>query len=184
MSGGDVTDLALLIFRVAVGAVFLAHGINHIVGGGRIAGTAAWFESLGMRPGRLHAWLASLTEIGAGGLLVLGLATPLAAAGLIGTMLVAWITNHLKNGFFIFRPGEGYEYVMTLTCCGVALAGTGAGRWSLDAALAWFQPVGWLWFLVGVLAGFGGGAALLLTFWRPLSRDSAADPRPDPGGSP
>jgi putative oxidoreductase len=57
----------------------------------------AWFQSLGMRPGWLHAWAASLTDLGAGALLLLGLATPLACAGVVGTIPVAWITNHLRN---------------------------------------------------------------------------------------
>ena len=115
MSDADAVDLALLVLRATLGAVMLAHGVNHIIGGGKIAGTARWFESLGMRPGVLHAWLASVTEVGSGALLLLGLLTPLAAAGAVGVMVVAWITNHLHNGFFIFRPGEGWEYVMTLT---------------------------------------------------------------------
>ena len=51
MSDLQAVDLSLLVVRVAVGIVFLAHGYNHIFGGGRIAGTARWFESLGMRPG-------------------------------------------------------------------------------------------------------------------------------------
>src|SRR5215211_686906 len=110
----DAVNLALLMLRVTVAAVMLAHGVNHVIGGGRIAGTARWFESLGMTPGRVHAWLASGTEIAAGALLVLGLLTPVAAAGVVGVMVVAWIANHLGNGFFIFRPGEGWEYVMTL----------------------------------------------------------------------
>ena len=59
-------NMALLILRVTVGAVFLAHGINHIYGGGKIEGTARWFESLGMKPGILHAWMASLVEVAAG----------------------------------------------------------------------------------------------------------------------
>ncbi|HJQ47209.1 MAG TPA: DoxX family protein [Amycolatopsis sp.] len=166
MHSTQAADLALLVFRVSVGIVFLAHGYNHVFRGGKIAGTARWFESLGMRPGILHAWTASLTELGAGLLLLLGLATPLAAAGVIGTMLVAWITNHRKNGFFIFRPGEGYEYVMTLTLCGVALGGVGAGEWSLDGALGWFQPPGWLGLGIAVIAGAGGAGALLALFWR------------------
>jgi uncharacterized membrane protein YphA (DoxX/SURF4 family) len=107
VSGSDAASLALLVFRIALGVVFLAHGWNHVFGGGKIAGTGRWFESLGMRPGWLHAWTASLTELGAGALLVAGLAMPLACAGVIGTMTVAWITNHRRNGFFIFRPGEG-----------------------------------------------------------------------------
>ena len=59
----DSINLALLALRGGVGAVMLAHGINHIFGGGKIAGTARWFASLGMKPGILHAWLASITEV-------------------------------------------------------------------------------------------------------------------------
>lgn len=164
----DPTDLAMLVLRLNVGVVFLAHGINHVFAGGRIAATARWFESLGMRPGVLHAWTASLTEIGSGVLLVLGLVTPLAAAGVLGTMVVAWITNHARNGFFIFRPGEGYEYVMTLTFCGLALGGLGAGAWSVDHALGWFQPGGWAGLTVAGAGGAGGAALLLAACWRPV----------------
>ena len=168
-------NLVLLGFRLTIGFVFLAHGWNHIFGGGKIAGTGRWFESLGMKPGWLHAWTASLTELGAGVLLILGLLTPLAGAGVIGTMLVALITNHLRNGFFIFRPGEGYEYVLTLIACGVGLAGTGAGRFSLDNAFGIFTPPGWVGLLIGVLAGGVGGAGLLVTFWRPPARTTPAE---------
>src|SRR3954466_811696 len=96
----DANDLALLVLRIGLGTVFVAHGYNHIFGGGKIAGTAGWFESLGMRPGILHAWMASLVELGSGVLLFAGFLTPLACAGIVGTMLVALVTNHLKNGFF------------------------------------------------------------------------------------
>jgi putative oxidoreductase len=169
MSDADAVDLAVLVVRVAVGVVFVAHGYNHIFGGGKIAGTARWFESLGMRPGVLHAWTASVTELGAGALLILGLLTPLACAGVVGTMVVAWVTNHLRNGFFIFRPGEGYEYVMTLTLVAVGLAGIGGGEWSLDHALSIFQPGGWIGLAIAVIAGGGGAAGLLVLFWRPRS---------------
>src|SRR5680860_1002304 len=118
-------DLGLLILRVVIGLTLAAHGYNHIFRGGKIAGTAGWFESLGMRPGIVHAWLASITELVAGLLLVLGLLTPLGAAGVIGTMAVAFITNHRKNGFFIFRPGEGWEYVNVLMVSGLAIGATG-----------------------------------------------------------
>ena len=100
-------NMALLIPRVMVGAVFLAHGINHIYGGGKIEGTGRWFESLGMKPGdpaRLDGQpRRGRRRRGARA----GRLTPVAAAGVVGVMLVAWITNHRKNGFFIFRPGEG-----------------------------------------------------------------------------
>jgi putative oxidoreductase len=173
MSDQDAINLGLLVFRVVVGIVFLAHGYRHIFGGGKIEGTGRWFESLGMRPGLIHAWVASVTELGAGVLLILGLLTPLGAAGVTGTMLVAWITNHLKNGFFIFSPGEGYEYVMTLTFAGLVLATVGAGEWSLDNKLfdrGWIEIAGVTGLVIWLVAGVGGAALLLATAWRPVER--------------
>jgi putative oxidoreductase len=167
MSDKDAVDLALLVFRCAIGIVFFAHGYNHLFRGGKVAGTGRWFESLGMRPGVVHAWLASLTELGAGAMLVLGLVTPLAGAGVIGTMVVAWIINHRKNGFFIFRPGEGYEYVMTLTFCGLVLAVIGPGNWSLDNALGFDVRPGVTGLVVALVGGVGGALALLAACWRP-----------------
>ena len=174
MTDADSINLALLAFRCCVGAVMLAHGLNHIFGGGKIAGTGRWFESLGMKPGRLHAWLASLTEVAGGALLVLGFLMPLAGAAVIGVMLVAWITNHRGNGFFIFRPGEGWEYVMTLTFAGLVLAVGGAGEWSLDEAFDLREDfMGAAGLLVALVAGAGGAAALLAGFWRPAPKPDA-----------
>lgn len=168
----DGVSAGLLILRVTIGAVMIAHGYNHIFRGGKIDGTAGWFESLGMKPGKLHAWLASLTELGAGAMLLAGLLMPLAAAGVVGVMVVAWITNHMKNGFFIFRPGEGWEYVMTLCMCGVALGALGAGTWSLDNALD-IDWNGWSGLITAVVVGGGGALALLAVFWRPEKPDAA-----------
>ena len=165
----EPADLSLLVFRVAVGGVMVAHGWNHVFGGGKIAGTARWFASLGMKPGRLHAWTASLTELGAGVLLLLGLFTPLAGGAVVGVMVVAWVTNHLRNGFFVFRPGEGWEYVMTLTAAGLLLCGTGGGRLSLDHVLD-IEDFGWPTALGCAALGLGGAAGLLAVFWRPPAR--------------
>lgn len=160
-------DLASLLLRLIVGWTMFAHGWNHVWGGGRLPGTARWFESIGIRPGRVHALLASVTELGAGVLLAAGLLTPLAAAGVVGTMSVALVANHLRNGFFIFRKGEGYEYVLMLVVAGVAIGALGGGRFSVDRLLDLDDWDG----LAGALTAFGvgaGGAALLLaTCWRP-----------------
>lgn len=174
MPDWNAMSLGLLLIRVVLGVVMLAHGYNHIFGGGKIAGTARWFESLGMRPGWLHAWTASLVELGSGAMLVLGLLIPLAAAGVVGTMLVALITNHLRNGFFIFRPGEGYEYVLTLIAVAAGLSAAGAGRFSLDDLIGIFTPPGWVGLAIGAGAGAVGTAGLLIIYWRPV-------PAPAPG---
>ena len=172
MTDSSSIDLALLILRLGVGGVMIAHGANHIWGGGKITGTAGWFESLGMTPGRLHAWLASGTELLGGLSLVVGLVTPLGGASVVGVMIVAWVTNHLRNGFFIFRPGEGWEYVMVLTLCGLALATLGPGAWSLDQAFGLRGALDeWTGLLIAVVGGGGGAALLLATSWRPPPRD-------------
>jgi putative oxidoreductase len=168
----DGVSAGLLILRVMVGIVMIAHGYNHIFRGGKIKGTAGWFESLGMKPGILHAWLASITELVAGAMLVLGLFTPLAAAGVVGVMLVALITNHITNGFFIFRPGEGYEYVLTLMMVGLAIGAIGAGEWSVDEAID-LDWIGWTGLAIAGIAGGGGAALLLAVFWRPKKPDPA-----------
>ena len=160
-------DLGLLILRVVVGLTIGAHGWNHIFRGGKIKGTAGWFESLGMRPGIVHAWIASITELAACVSLVFGFLTPLGAAGVVGTMSVAFITNHRTTGFFIFRPGEGWEYVNVLMWCGLALGATGPGQWSIDGALELGFVSGLTGFAITAIAGLGGTALLLATCWRP-----------------
>ncbi|MEU5990181.1 DoxX family protein [Spirillospora sp. NPDC047418] len=164
-------DIASLVLRLSVGGTLLAHGWNHAWGGGRIPGTAGWFESMGLRPGRLHALMATGTELGAGVLLLLGLLTPLAAAGAVGTMTVAFVIAHLRNGFFIFRPGQGYEYVLMIIMVACALGALGGGAVSADRALGLSDDLaGWTGLAVTALAGGIGAALLLAVFWRPAKR--------------
>lgn len=168
MNDADAVNLGLLLVRCGVGAVMLAHGYNHVWGGGKIDGTARWFGSMGMRSPRVQAWLASATELAAGGSLVLGLLTPLGAAGVVGVMVVAFVINHRGNGFFIFRPGEGWEYVMILAVTAVAIGAVGAGEWSLDEALGVRDDLlGWPGLLIAAIAGAGGAGILLAAAWRP-----------------
>jgi putative oxidoreductase len=170
-------DLAGLLLRLILGVTMIAHGYNHIWGGGKIAGTGRWFASLGLKPGPLHAWLASLTELGAGAMLIVGLFNPLAAAGVVGVMTVALITNHFKNGFFIFRPGEGYEYVLNLAVAALALGALGPGKYSIDKFIG-HQPSAYKGLAITAVAGIGGALLLLAVFWRPEKpekKDDAAE---------
>lgn len=173
MSDNDALNLVLFVVRVVIGVTFVLHGYNKVKNG--IEGTAAWFGGLGMKPPLAHAWAAAGTEMGSGALLVLGLFTPLAAAGIVGTMLVAWVIAHRKNGFFIFLPGGGWEYVFVLLFVGILLGTLGAGEWSLDDAFGirddLFGTTG-LWLsLLGVV----GGAALLAACWRPPAPAAAPE---------
>ncbi|MBK5223616.1 MAG: DoxX family protein [Acidimicrobiia bacterium] len=162
----DNVDIAALMIRVVLGGTIVAHGYNHLFRGGRLAGTSGWFASIGMRHSRLNALLASVTELLAGAALVVGLLTTLAAAAIAATLIVALITNHIRNGFFIFRPGEGYEYVLMIIAIALALAALGPGRWSLDQ-LVGTTYVGWGALGVATAVAVASSGAVLLASWRP-----------------
>lgn len=159
-------DAVLLLLRVTLGLTLFAHGWNKFTGGGKIPGTARWFDSIGMRPGKVHALMAASTETGAGLMLAAGLFTPFAAAGMVGLMVVAAWTVHREHGFFIVK--SGWEYNLILAVAAVAVAGIGPGRYSLDRALKIDGDLSG-WFGLGISAGLGIAAsiALLAVFFRP-----------------
>ncbi|WP_255378835.1 DoxX family protein [Mycobacterium sp. E802] len=164
------SDTALLVLRVVLGLTMAAHGYNKFFGGGRIPGTAGWFDSIGMKPGMFHARVAATTEIAAGLGLALGLLTPIPAAGFVALMLVAAWTVHRANGFFIVK--EGWEYNLILAVAAVAIAGLGAGRYSLDYLLfsgtdVWNYVQGWCGLAIAVVLGLVGGIGQLAIFYRP-----------------
>jgi putative oxidoreductase len=169
-TSADALDTVLLVLRVVVGLTMAAHGYQKIFLGGKIPGTAGWFESLGMRAGtgRFHAVTAATTEIGSGLLIAVGLLTPLAGAAFVGVMAVAgWV--HRDHGFFVFK--EGVEYNLVLATIGVTLATLGPGRFSLDHAIGvspdWY---GWRGFATALVLGLGLAAALLAVFYRTPQR--------------
>ncbi|MGW1715980.1 DoxX family protein [Streptomyces sp. NPDC002156] len=164
--------VALLVVRVVLGVIMIAHGLNHWRGGGKIEGTARWFGGLGLRHGKLQAWMSVVTEIGAGALLVLGLFTPLACAAVVSVMLVAGLLAHRTNGFFVFK--DGYEYVLMLAVISVALGVFGPGKVSLDHA-ADIEITGWAGGGIALGVAVAATAGLLATFWRPERPAKAAE---------
>lgn len=162
----DQLNAALLLLRLVFGLFLAYHGYNKVFGGGGLAGTAGWFGSIGFRQPQLQARLAAATELGAGTLFALGLLTPLAAAGMIGIMLVAIYTSHLKQGFFVFKPGQGWEYCASIAVAALCVATMGAGEWSLDQAFDLHMD-GWTGAIVALVIGVGGAAGQLAAFYRP-----------------
>ena len=157
-------DLGLLIIRVAMGGMITAHGYNHFFGGGRLPGAGRWFDSLGIRPGLVHAWVTAVVEVGAGLMFAVGFLTPLAAAGIIGIMSVAGIVVHRPNGFFITK--EGYEYVLVVSAACAGVAAIGPGQWSVDHAVGWHDIAGWGGLALSAGLGLGAALGLLAVFWR------------------
>lgn len=122
--------LGLALVRLAAGLVFVMHGWRKVQAGP--AAVAESFAGLGLPLPMVSSLLATAAEFGGGLLLIAGLWTRLAAIPLAFTMLVAMVTVHLAQGFFL---PQGYEYTLTLlaVCVGLALAGGGAP--SVDAWL-------------------------------------------------
>lgn len=159
----EPSEAAATAIRLWLGIVVLAHGVNH---GRSQEGTANWFAKKGFRQPALNARASSVGELAIGTALIVGLATPLAAAGVITIMSVAFWAIHRHAGFFVFaRPDEGWEYVATLVVASLALGALGPGPWSVDAVLGWDRFDGWAGLGIASL-GFAAAAAQLAAMWR------------------
>jgi putative oxidoreductase len=166
--GSDAANFALLLARVWVAIMIFAHGWRHVKAVRAGPGMANWFESLGLKPGHFHALMVTGTEVTIPFALAAGFLTPLCYGGVCALMVVAMITNHLKNGFFLSSAKEGYEYVLTVAVLSIALGTLGPGKWSLDHAFDFefpFDPKKAL--IITAIVGIGGTAAFLAAFWRP-----------------
>lgn len=151
--------IGTLVLRATVGGFFVGHGSQKLLGvagGHGLKGTAGYFESLGLRPGIVHATAAGVAETGGGLGLALGYRTPLAASAIVATMTTAIQRVHGKNGWNI--QAGGYEYNAVLIAAAVAIAEQGPGFLSLDA-LRGKQRSGILWGAFALGAGVAGALA-------------------------
>ncbi|MET9327994.1 DoxX family protein [Tsukamurella sp. NPDC003166] len=141
------TDLGLLVLRVAVGVILAAHGVQKLFGiwgGPGIDGFARYLQngndpSVGFqRFTKVLSIGTGVIELGGGAMLVLGLLTPIAAAGAVGVMLSAGLfkLTTAGHGFVFFAP-NGVEYELMLVLAAVAILLAGPGRLSLDFGRGW-----------------------------------------------
>ena len=165
-----------LVARTVIGGLFVGHGTQKLFGwfgGPGLEGTAGMMESLQMHPPRRNAVAAGLAETAGGALLTAGLATPLAAASLIGGQITAIRKVHWKSGPWVTQGG--YEYNLVLIACLLALAEERPGDISLDEALG-IQLTGFRWSLAAL--GLGAGASLTTT-WLGSHVPAPAEETPD-----
>lgn len=122
--------LGAFALRVALGVMFLAHGLLKLAVFG-IAGTVGFFESIGL-PAAL-AYFTIAAEVIGGVLLIVGLQTRLVALVLLPVMLGAtWV--HAGNGWLFSAPNGGWEYPAFLIVAMVAQILLGAGAFALEGA--------------------------------------------------
>jgi putative oxidoreductase len=150
-------DTGLFVARLVIGPLMAAHGTQKLFGwfgGYGLTGTGGFFEGLGFRPGRLFAGAASVAEIASGLLVALGFLGPVGPAIMLSVMVVAAFSVHWPN---IFAQSNGIEVPFLYAGAATALALTGYGSYSLDAALGltplWTSGLTWAALALGILGG-------------------------------
>jgi putative oxidoreductase len=167
-----------LAARVVIGGLFVGHGTQKLFGwfgGPGIEGTEQMMGALRLHPTRPNAVAAGVTETTGGALLVAGAATPLAAAGLIGTMITAIRKVHKPQGPWVAEGG--WEYNAVLIAALMSLVDTGPGELSVDA-LRGKDEWGPLWALGGLALGAAASSAVVSLGGRktPTPDDAAGSP--------
>ena len=155
--------LGLLILRVVIGLILAAHGAQKLFGWFGGPGMTGWTGAMNrmrIRPATPWAWMSALAEFLGGIGLALGLLFPLPSAAIAGSMLVAMIIVHLPKGFFVTKGG--YEFNLAILGAVAALALSGPGAYSLDAAfgIRFPEPISVIVVTILVIAGV---AVALLT---------------------
>jgi putative oxidoreductase len=157
--------LGLLILRVGLGTVLAAHGLQKLfgwAGGQGITGLRNSLSDIGYQHADILAYVSAGGELVAGVLLVLGLFTPIAAAGALAFLingLLATISARPHSHTFSYFLPDGHEYQLTLIVLAVAVILCGPGRYGLDAGRGWaLRP--FIGSFVALLAGIAAGIAV------------------------
>lgn len=169
-------DLGQLILRVGLGTVLIAHGLQKLFGwwGGQgITGFKDSLSDAGYHHADILTYVAAGGEIVAGVLLLLGLFTPIAAAGVLAYLvngLLAGVSGHSNPRSFPYFLPTGHEYQITLIVVAIAVILIGPGRYGFDAGRGWARRP-FIGSFAALLLGIGGGVAVwvLLNGANPLS---------------
>lgn len=131
------TDLALLLTRIGIGIIFVAHALMYLqVGVNSLASLLG--GPLGLPLPNLFAWLVVLIELFGGIALIIGIATPVAAV-LLSIISIATILMLKAKLGLVAKVGVGAELDIALLVGALSLALQGAGWYSLDKKLHWFK---------------------------------------------
>lgn len=163
----------MLALRAGIGTIFVAHGLQKLLGwwgGPGWEGWKGWIGSMGLRPSLFWASISLVAELGGGLALIAGLLVPLAAAGLVAQSIVLFKRVHVPNGFW--TTNSGIEFPLAFLVGAFAVQLLGPGSWSLDSMLpvdVLYEPaVRW------TLLGLAVAGALVAAYWPVPARSEAA----------
>ncbi|RZT87143.1 putative oxidoreductase [Pseudonocardia sediminis] len=127
-----LSDIALVIARVVLGVVLIAHGVQKL--GRGVGPVAEGFAGMGIPLPGVAAVFTMAVELLGGVALIVGAFTPVAALLVVATMIGAGVFAHLGQGIFVDEGG--WELVGVIAIGALALAASGAGRFSVDHVIA------------------------------------------------
>ncbi|MGO1908623.1 MAG: DoxX family protein [Brevibacterium linens] len=127
-----VRDIVTAIARLALGAIFIAHGWQKF-NEWTIAGTTESFSQMGVPLPDIAAPFATFVELIGGALLILGALTPLVGVLLAANLIGALVIVHATPAPFVDQGG--WELVAALAAGALLIAAAGPGRWSVDRLL-------------------------------------------------
>lgn len=182
VSRRGTTDLGLFILRVTVGVLLTLRGLQKLFGlfgGPGIDGFASTLTDAGFDQARILAIAGGSLELIAGVMLVIGLATPAAAAGLLGLVGLGIVVQLTGDGTvpLLGETTRGLEPSVLYVAALLALLFAGPGRWSADRKWAWSHRPrfsGLVWIIVALIAA--GLVWYLLNGANPLSSISDSPP--------
>ena len=166
--------LGLLILRLVIGLTVAGHGAQKLFGWWGGPGMNGWVGAMNrmrIRPAVPWAWVSALAELLGGLGLAIGLLTPLPGLAIAGSMLVAIALVHWPRGFWATKGG--YEFNLSILAGIAAIALTGPGAYSLDAAFGIHLPepltliAGTILLLIGVAVALGTRAPEQLAETKP-----------------
>jgi putative oxidoreductase len=156
-------DFGLFVLRVALGGLFLAHGLDKLFGwftdAGGMDNTRELVSSYGFTQTGVLAWVLALSETVGGVLLILGLFFPAGAAAILAVMANVIVVKGDWNQFL-----GRVELEMFYGAAAFALLFTGPGRFALDRHTPWWRKAPLFGFVFLVIAA--GLSVVTLVVWR------------------